>query len=573
MKPNEGTLGIITELDVEAPMRDGVILRAHIFRPDHPGQYPALLHRTPYGKHTSGYDRYVRAGYVVVSQDARGRYSSDGDYIPFTEPHTGDGEDGYDSVEWLANQPYCNGKIGTIGASYDAWMQWMLARLRPPHLVAMCARSIPTELTEVDWWGAFRPARRVRWWLTTIAPDLRRRHGLSPPHSKEEANRIWTEVEQGRWLDLQPWMDIIKYLPPGLAEYAESWLREPHRTPWRFKDYYADITIPNLDVSGWYDHCNATIKHLSGMQQQGGSESARIQTKLIIGPWSHINAGRRTNGTIDFGPQAEVDLTDIYIRWFDYWLKGLDNQVDLDPTVQYFVMGMNQWRSTDTWPPTGTKARPFFLSHSGDVRNLDERHLCSDPNPEEAEDLYEYDPKNPVSTLWTSDLFTTVSDRRQLEHREDILTYRTPPLEEDLEIAGFPQMILYAASSAPDTDFFARLIDEYPDGAAMDICYGMVRARHRDRLDKEDFLIPGEITTFHITLGATACRFLKGHRIRLEITSSDFPNHDRNHNTGKNDLVDSEMVVAHQRVCHGGPHASRLILPVSNEAIMRGVHA
>ena len=387
MKPNEGTLGIITELDVEAPMRDGVILRAHIFRPDHPGKYPALLHRTPYGKHTSGYDRYVRAGYVVVSQDARGRYSSDGVYIPFTEPHTGDGEDGYDSVEWLADQPYCNGKIGTIGASYDAWMQWMLARLRPPHLVAMCARSIPTELTEVDWWGAFRPARRVRWWLTTIAPDLRRRHGLSPPHSKEEANRIWTEVEQGRWLDLQPWMDIIKYLPPGLGEYAESWLHEPHRTPWRFKDHYADVTIPNLDVSGWYDHCNATIKHLSGMQQQGGSESARTQTKLIIGPWSHINAGRRTNGTIDFGPQAEVDLTDIYIRWFDYWLKGLGNQVDLDPTVQYFVMGMNQWRSTDTWPPTGTKARPFFLSHSGDVRNLGERHLCSDPDPEEAEDL------------------------------------------------------------------------------------------------------------------------------------------------------------------------------------------
>ena len=329
----------------------------------------------------------------------------------------------------------------------------MLARLRPPHLIAMCAKSIPTELTEVDWCGAFKPARRIRWWLTTIAPDLRRRHGLPPPHTPAEANRIWNEVEQGRWLDLNPWMDIIKYLPPGMAEHIESWLNEPNRTPWQFKEHHPDVTVPNLDVSGWYDHCNGTIGHLPGMQQHGRSETARTQTKIILGPWSHVNAGHRTNGKIDFGPQAEVDLIDISIRWFDHWLKGLDNMVDRDPSVQYFVMGLNKWRTATTWPPEETEDRLFFLSHTEDARELTKGHLQPEADSLEVEDHYSYDPKNPVSTLWSSDLFTSVSDRRQLEHREDILIYRSSPLEIDVEIAGVPRVSLYARSSAPDTVF------------------------------------------------------------------------------------------------------------------------
>ena len=194
MIEKSGSLGIIVEENVPVPMRDGTILRGNVFRPDASGQFPGLLIRTPYGKARSGYERYVRAGYVVATQDTRGRYASDGDYVPFTVEHTGDAEDGYDSVEWLARQPYCNGEVGTLGASYNAWMQWELARLQPPHLVAMCAYTIPLELTQVDWPGGFRPGRRVRWWMTTMAPDLRRRQGLPGPHPPAEARKIFYEI-------------------------------------------------------------------------------------------------------------------------------------------------------------------------------------------------------------------------------------------------------------------------------------------------------------------------------------------------------------------------------------------
>lgn len=561
MAEEDGALGVIVENDVPVPMRDGVMLRANVFRPDAPGRFPGLLIRTPYGKAASGYERYVRAGYVVVAQDSRGRYASDGEYVIFTVENTADAEDGYDSVEWLAQQPYCNGVVGTMGASYNAWMQWMLARLRPPHLKAMCAYSIPMELTEVDWCGAFRPGRRVRWWLTTIAPDLRRRHGLPPPHTKEEANKIWEEIEHGRWLHFLPWLDLPRYLPPGLAEYAEDWLRHPNRKAWKFAEVHKEVEVPNLDFSGWYDHCNGTMGHLAGMQKNARTEVARAHTKLIIGPWNHGGIGQRKLADIDFGPQAQFDIDDLIIRWFDHWLKGIDNGIDRQPPVRYFVMGSAKWKSANTWPPEGKSKAAYYLGGKGDADRADgSGSLVLEAPAEEGYDAYTYDPKDPCPTLWPRTLFTHPSDRRRLEHRRDILYYRTAPLEEEVEIVGYPEVVLYASSSAPDTDFFARLVDEDPDGPALDVCYGMVRARHRDSLAREELLTPGETTQFRIKLGATACRFLEGHRIRLEITSSDFPNHDRNHNTGRNDLEDSELVAAEQRVFHSKECASRLVV-------------
>jgi len=577
MVQHTGTLGIIVEEDVPVPMRDGVVLRANVFRPDAPGQFPGLLTRTPYGKSKGGQDRYVRAGYVVVTQDSRGRYASDGEYVPFTVENTGDAEDGYDSVEWLAQQAYCNGKVGTMGASYNAWMQWMLARLRPPHLVAMCAYSIPLEVTEVDWPGAFKPGRRVKWWMTTIAPDLRRRHGLPGPHTKQEAARIWDELEQGRWLGFMPWLDFPRYLPKGLAEYAEDWLRHPNRQAWEFAQAHHEIEVPNLDFSGWFDHCGGSMMHLAGMQKNARTDVARTQTKLIAGPWNHGGFGQRKFGEIDFGPQAQMDVADVIIRWFDHWLKGLDNGVDREPPVRYFVMGSGKWKSAGTWPPQGKPEAVYYLGSAGHADGVKGDGVLK-PNPPEEEpcDTYVYDPNDPVPTLWTRALFTLPSDRRPLEYRGDILYYRTPPLEEEVEVVGYPEVILYASSSARDTDFFARLVDEHPDGPALEVCYGMVRARYRHSgtgcfsrnektpvpFDEEELLTPGEPTEFCITLGATACRFLKGHRIRLEITSSDFPNHDRNHNTGRNDLADTELVTADQSVFHSAEYPSRLVVAV-----------
>jgi len=545
-------------------MRDGVILRANVFRPDAPGSFPGLLMRTPYGKPDGGFQRYVRAGYAVAAQDSRGRYASDGEHVPFTIEDNGEAEDGYDSVEWLAAQPWCNGKVGTTGASYNGYMQWKLAKLRPPHLIAMSARSIPLELTEVDWPGAFKPARRVHWWRTTIGPDLRRRHGLPKPHTPAEAREIWHEIEHAHWLGLMPWMEITRYLPPGLAEYAEDWLLNPSRRAWKFEEIHHEVEVPNLDFSGWYDHCNGSIGHLPGMQRNGATPIAREQTKLIAGPWNHPKIGSREQGDIDFGPEAQVDQDDIIIRWFDHWLKGIDNGVDREPPLRYFIMGSNRWKSAATWPPEGSSETVLFLHSDGQANRVDAAGGLSPAPPEdEAEDTYQYDPRDPAPTLWDQYLFTVPPDRRRLENRDDILYYRSEPLEKEIETVGHPEAVLYASSSAPDTDFFVRLVDEHPDGPALEICYGIVRARHRNSLDREELLTPGEVTEFRIRLGATACRFLPGHRIRLEITSSDFPNHDRNHNTGRNDLEDTELAVARQQMFHSREFPSKLILPTA----------
>lgn len=558
-----GQLGIIEEYEVEVPMRDGTILRGNLYRPEGASGVPALLMRTPYGKGKRRYDRYVRAGYAVMCQDTRGRYSSDGTFVLFSEENTGDAEDGYDTIEWLASQPWCSGKVGTFGPSYNAWMQWEAASLQPPSLVAMCADTIPLELTSVDWWGSFRPGRRIKWWLTTIAPDLRKRAGMSPPHEGPEAVRIFEEIEQNRFLDLLPYKDLPNYMPEPLATYARNWLADPARPVWHFGEKHAQVQVPNLDFSGYFDHCNGTIDQLPGMQANGATELARTQTKLILGPYNHGGFGTRKFGEIDFGPNAEYDKTDIIIRWFDHWLRGLDNGVDREPPLRYFVMGAGQWKSAETWPVPGTMPTEYYLHSEGSARPVGSCGSLSREAPgDEAADSYTYDPRDPTPTLWTVKLFTLPSNRRELEHRDDILYYCTEPLAEEVEIAGHPEVVLYASSSARDTDFFARLVDEDPDGIALEICYGMVRARHRNSWTEEELIEPGEVVEYRIRLGATACRFQKGHRIRLEICSGDFPNHDRNHGTGGDDLAEMQMQPQEQTVWHSTEWASRLVLPV-----------
>ena len=561
---DSGYLGVIEEYEVEVSMRDGVILRGNLFRPEGAENVPALLMRTPYGKGLRKFDRFVRAGYAVMCQDTRGRYSSDGTFVLFSEDETPDGQDGYDTIEWLASQPWCSGKVGTFGPSYNAWMQWEAAAQQPPSLVAMSADTIPLELTSVDWWGSFRPGRRIKWWLTTIAPDLRKRAGMTPPHTGPEAVPIFEEIEQNRFLDLLPYADLPNYMPEPLATYARNWLADPARPVWRFGEKHARVQVPNLDFSGYFDHCNGTIDHLAGMQANAATDVAREQTKLILGPYNHGGFGTRKFGEIDFGPDAEYDKTDVLIRWFNHWLKGHDNGVESDPPLRYFVMGSGKWKSAQTWPVPGVMPTEYYLRSDGSARPVANCGGLSREAPgDEPADSYTYDPRDPTPTLWTVKLFTLPSDRRKLEYRDDILYYCTEPLEEEIEIAGHPEVVLYASSSARDTDFFARLVDEDPEGIALEICYGMVRARHRNSWESEELIEPGAVVEYRIKLGATACRFLKGHRIRLEICSADFPNHDRNHNTGGDDIAEMQMQSAEQTVWHSTEWASRLVLPVS----------
>jgi putative CocE/NonD family hydrolase len=557
--------GTIIERDVPITMRDGVLLRANIFRPEAPGKLPALIQRTPYGKIVEGVDDFARAGYVVVSQDTRGRYASDGEFKVFSEEDTGDGEDGYDTVEWAAAQPWCDGNIGTFGASYAAWTQYQLARLRPPHLKAMSAISIPAELTELDWPGAFRPGRRVKWWVTSMDPDLRRRAGLPPPHTSEEAKKLWEDGQRQSIHALLPWVNISQHLAPPLSDHVKGWLQNPDRRPWKFVEAHQNIEVPNLDFTGWFDHCTG-INNFVSLQRTARTQNARKHTKMIIGPWNHSNLGLRKQGDFDFGLQAELNIQQTQIRWFDFWLKGIDNGITHEPAVKYFVMGSGEWKSAETWPPQARETMQVYLASNGDAHLPDGTGALVDKPPEQGKaDAYTCDPLDPVPTLWSANEVYGVSDRRRLDHRADILRYCSAPLEHDLEVVGNPEVFLYAASSAVDTDFFARLVDDDPAGPAIEVCYGFLRARYRNGLDKELPLTPGEVAQFRIRLGIVACCFRKGHRIRLEVCSSDFPNHDRNHNTGKNDLLDAEMVIAKQKVFHSPQYPSSLFLPLQRD--------
>jgi putative CocE/NonD family hydrolase len=548
------------ENNVPVPMRDGVVLRADVYRPDEPGPHPVLLLRTPYGKDGPKPDPYVKAGYIVVNQDARGRYASGGKFESFYRFDTHDGEDGYDTVEWAAKLPDSTGKVGTFGASYNAFLQWRLAPLRPPSLVAMSANSIPPRLTQLEGPGTMRPGRRLNWW-NGMTPDLRLRSGQPGPKTKADGSKFW-QSDGKKLLEFLPWLDLPQSTFEDETEPMKEWLRHPYSDPWKLLDGCRDVAVPNLDIIGWFDHCNDGIELHQEMIRKGYTQVARTGQRLIIGPWSHSARGRRKQGGVDFGPTGALNTAEAEIRWFDYWLKGKANGVDKDAPVKIFIMGANQWRDETEWPLTRAKSKTLFLHSSGHANTPAGDGALVDKEPAAASDQFRYDPRNPVPTLWTPALFTVPADQKPLAQRQDILVYQTAPLDTAMEVTGYPEVVLHASSSAPDTDFFVRLIDVAPDGSSRDIAMGMVRARFRNGLDKPTLLKPGETTEFKIRLRPTANEFQAGHRIRLDVTSSDFPNYDRNHNTAADQNADAQLVVAEQSVFHGGKYASRLILPV-----------
>ena len=475
---------------------------------------------------------YVKAGYIVVRQDARGRYASDGKWESFYRFDTHDAEDGYDTVEWAAKLPGSNGKVGTFGVSYNAFLQWRLAPLRPPSLVAMAARSIPPRLTQLEGPGTIRPGRRLNWFYAGMSPDMRLRSGAEGPKTKAEAGKLWKDGEGERLLHFLPWLDLPKMVFEDEDDAVKAWLRAPHRDPWQFveslpRDQRAESRHRRLVRPLQRRHRDASARCAAW----AGREAARNGQRLIIGPWSHTGHGSSKVGTVDFGKSAALDIAQTEIRWFDYWLKGKANGVNKDAPVRIFVMGANQWRDEQEWPPGRATPHTLYLHSDGKANTpAGDGRLAEEP-PAAAHDTYRYDPHDPVPTLWSANMFTLPADQAPLAKRQDILVYQTEPLAAAMEVTGYPEVILHAASSAPDTDFFARLIDVAPDGTNRDIASGMVRARYRDGLDKPKLLKPGEVIEYRIKLRPTSNEFQPGHRIRLDITSSDFPNYDRNHNT------------------------------------------
>jgi len=541
--------------DIRVAMRDGVELSTYIFLPKAPSEkFPVILLRTPYGKgapfSSNASKKLASRGYVVVVQYCRGRGESDGEW----EPMVNEMADGLDTHQWLLAQPWCNGKIGTNGGSYSGFTQWVTAPGAGDYLKGMFA-TVPL----FDWYkdcayigGTFNLEKMMMW---GVGNSVR-------PEGADVAKPDWDKAF--RQLPLSTWDRAIGYEVPFLRD----WIAHP-----QFDDYWAKssirdrwnkITCPTVTVSGWYDvFLKQALDHVAAVKTLSASKQVRRHQYLIVGPWPHYFGLR---GDVDFGPQASINTAALQDKWYDYWLKGRQTGVDKWAPVRIFVMGRNQWRNEQEWPLGRTRYTPYYFHSQGSANTVDGDGELSTARPSrEPTDRYEYDPQNPVPTLGGPNynpVITGPRDQRKAEERSDVLVFTSKKLEEEVEVTGPVKVILFAASTAPDTDWTAKLVDVHPDGRSINLCDGITRARYRESAAKPTLIKPGEVYRYEIDLWATSNAFLPGHCIRVEISSSNFPRFDRNPNTGHPFGKDAELNKARQTVYHDNQHASQVLLPI-----------
>jgi putative CocE/NonD family hydrolase len=580
---------ITVDFDVPAKMSDGTVLRANVYRPAGEGKWPVLLTRLPYGKDLptarSVLDPIMaaRRGYVVIIQDTRGRFASSGEWDPFRR----EAQDGIETIAWAARLHYSDGNVGMFGASYFGFTQWASAVKQPPALKAM----VPF----VTWndpfngilsrGGAFELGTSAAWQISTIGlNEVMRRYQNDPdPRNLGAAianlvKEIDTLGTQGYWsLPLRDFAPIKRSgVGASFLENVERAMDRDFAEPLTIKGKHEQVAAPALNVGGWYDiFLQDTIDNFTAMRQQGYTPEAR-QSKLLIGPWTHIG-NFNPIGELNFGFGAtaafidlQMDAVSMQLRWFDHWLKGVDTGMLNEAPIKLFVMGANVWRDEQEWPLARAVETRYYLHSEGHANTLNGDGVLSATVPEvEPADHYVYDPANPVLTrggalLLPPEFPAGPYDQRTTESREDVLVYSTPPLEQDVEVTGPIIVHLWATSNAPDTDFVARLVDVHPDGYAQNLTDGIIRARYRNfaRGEAPSLLQPGETYEYAIDLWATSNVFKKGHRIRLDVTSSNFPRWDRNPNTGHDFGVDDELVVAQQTILHDAEHPSHVVLPI-----------
>lgn len=562
--------GVIVEKNVPAPMRDGVVLRSDVYRPSAPGKYPVLLQRTPYSKagNAQRFEQLSGRGFVVIVQDTRGRYTSDG----VARPHN-EAEDGFDTIAWAAHLPFADGKVGMFGGSYLATTQLLAASLRPPALVALFPASSYNSRYDMVFQGGVFYLNDGLGWSLGQSLDVRRRM-LTPQADRDGALGMDDGQRQAfreRWLWHVPLktmdaLELRKYAP-GYYDLLQHPSYDAFWKPFDVEAVHDRFQVPAYHLTGWYDTLlNGTLRNFVGLRRHAATEKARQYQRLIIGPWTHAGPSRASTklGDVDFGPDAGLDSADLIARWFEYWLKGGDPSVIAGAPVRIFVMGENRWRDEQEWPLARAKATDYFLTSGGRANTLDGngRLQLMPVDRQSAPDTFVYDPWDPVPTGALGGYSRMPTDQREPEARADVLVYSSEPLEQDLEVTGPVTLRLWVASSAPDTDFSGRLVDVFPDGTARALTDGIQRVRYRDGKTAPKLLTPGQAAELTIDLGATSNLFKAGHRLRLEVSSSNFPRFDRNPNTGGTFGEDAEMRRAEQRVFHDSVRASRLILPV-----------
>ena len=562
---------IQTEFNVPIPMRDGIVLRADVYRPIAAGQYPVLVERVAYeriGRCQKNGEYHASRGYVFVAQSVRGCFGSEGAFNFCLDDAWGANRDGYDTVEWAASQPWSTGKVGLFGGSYSGGTQYMAAPTRPPHLTALYVREGFSDTYRDASFrdGAYYLHVGLYWNMQTMLSHLR--HESAPPGMDAARKRLEKALEEiDSWYNHLP----LNHCPPleGIADEHFEMLTHPEDGPYwwprNMQLKFAEIDTPMFHLGGWFDiFLDSTLRSFQGTRTQGRTARCRQSQRLLIGPWVHGpgNVGKREVGELDFGPQAEFDLHAHRLQWYDHWLKDADNAVADWPPVRVFLMGADRWLDLPTWPPEGIVSTPLYL-RAGDgpgTESLNNGRLTFDP-PASAEhpDSFAYDPADPVpSLILYPELGPT--DHHPVESR--MLTYTTAPLERDLTVAGPVKAVLHALSSAPDTDWVARLCDVWPDGRSLSVCDGILRARYRSSLERAELMQPGQLYRFEIDLWSTAQVFKAGHCLRLQIASSDFPRYDRNLNTGGPFAREVCGQTALNTVFHDSLRPSHLLLPV-----------
>jgi len=564
---------IVVEKNVAMKTRDGVTLYADIYRPAAEGRYPVLLQRTPYNKDggdTFGHKAAGR-GYIVVIQDVRGRFTSEGEWYTFKH----ESADGYDAVEWAAALPGSNGKVGMFGGSYVGATQMLTAIAHPPHLAGICPVVTASNYHE-NWTyqgGAFEQWFNESWSAGLAGDTLNR------------ALRRDTNALVGSTVLPLTRFPVFNIHAPrdgadltqALAPYFIDWLAHPqyddYWKQWSIEENFQNIQVPALTIAAWYDiFQGGSLRNYAGMKEHAANDAARAGQRLLVTIGGHAGGGRHI-GSVDFGSAAEdFDENNVTLDWYDYLFLGKENQfADATKPVRIFVMGANEWRDEAEWPlKRAVETRYALYSASslpGNGALLEPgvlKRTSGSPS-----DTYIYDPANPVPTTGGplccdgGHLAPGPQDQQKVEARPDVLVYSTSALQQDMEVTGPVTLDLFASTSAADTDFTGKLVDVAPDGTAINLTEGILRARYRESTkDAPKPITPGQIYEYKIDLWSTSNVFLKGHQIRLEVSSSNFPRFDRNLNTGKDAATSVTMVKATNTVYHDAQHPSALVLPV-----------
>lgn len=562
---------VVSELNQKAPMRDGVTLTVDIFRPKAEGRFPAIVYLTPYNKtgNTARGQLFASRGYVVINADTRGRFESGGDWDPFSPLHK---QDGYDLVEWAAAQTWSTGKVGMFGLSYMGWTQWWTATQAPPSLKCIVPEVAPPD----NFYNCPSQNGIYVCWMMDWAGMVsdRNPHSAGPgPYggfavNREAAYRNVPYIDFDKTRNYRPTSWWRKWILQNTAE-GEYWKAIAYQKP----EEYSRVQVPSLAATGWFDanFCGTPSNYLA-MKKYGATEAAR-QPRMVIGPWEHIINTKQIAGDTDFGPQALIDWNGYVCRWFDYHLKGIQNGISDDAPIHLFVMGQNEWRTATEWPLPETQWTKYYL-HSGGMANSSagDGSLSMTPPQNEPADQYVYNPDEPTpSAGFTNGHIDGPRDIGESQQRADVLVYTTPVLEQDTDVIGPITAQIFAATSANDTDWMVRLSDVSPDGRASFLAEGVMRARHRDPEQGGAFdahqlsqIEADKVYPYLIEFWRpTGNRFLAGHRIRVEISSSYYPYYLRNLNTGEDNIgLAVHPVVATQRIRHDAAHPSHIVLPI-----------